>query len=124
VRDRAFRTSQRTPNDGQEQRTELTERVADQETARVVAIRNDKCRTVGAGCLISSKKVMTCKHVVKAAIGNEPLVREVSKVAIQLIGVPGNPSGLALVIDFPDGRGHHHLAPRSKVIFRLGFSQQ
>jgi hypothetical protein len=84
----------------------LTLRIADQETARVVAIQNDKGHTFGAGCLISSKKVMTCKHVVQDALGkNLRLKKQVSTMAIQLIGVTGNPSCVGKVIDFPSGKG-------------------
>ena len=48
-------------------------RIIDQETARVVAIHDAATgRIVGAGCLLSSTAVLTCRHVVEAALVPPP----------------------------------------------------
>jgi Trypsin-like peptidase domain len=47
----------------------LTLRATDQETARVVAVHRQTGEIVGAGCLIDDSHVLTCRHVVAAALG-------------------------------------------------------
>jgi hypothetical protein len=44
-----------------------TLRVTDQETARVVAIHRRDGQIVGAGCLLDTRRILTCRHVVLAA---------------------------------------------------------
>jgi hypothetical protein len=48
----------------------LALRVTDQETARVVAIHRRDGQIVGSGCLLDAKHILTCRHVVQAALPN------------------------------------------------------
>jgi hypothetical protein len=74
-------------------------RVADQETARVVAISSVGASSVtGAGCLITSDKILTCLHVVASATGQEMKnVKQGDKVDVRLVGVKGRPKRVATV---------------------------
>lgn len=58
-------------------------RATDQETARVVTIHSNENinNIVGAGCLVDSKYILTCDHVVRAAINDQ--------VAYLYVGLPG-----------------------------------
>jgi hypothetical protein len=48
-------------------------RATDQETGRLVGIFGvGGAQPVGGGCLISASKVLTCLHVVRLALGQEP----------------------------------------------------
>jgi len=73
-------------------------RIADQETARVVAIGNEQTQYAGAGCLISAERVLTCLHVVAAALGKrlKDVVRG-DKVAARLVGIKDQPLVIATV---------------------------
>ena len=62
-------------------------RATDQETARVVAVLDGQEMIVGAGCLIDGSHVLTCYHVMEAALGRSP--KENAKVTVKLIGVRG-----------------------------------
>lgn len=67
-------------------------RVTDQETARVVAVkRSSDGRIVGAGCLLSSEHILTCKHVVEKAFGPRKLANS-AVVNVWLVGVLGQPT--------------------------------
>jgi hypothetical protein len=61
----------------------ITLRVTDQETARVVAIHRRDGQIVGAGCLLDSKRILTCRHVVQAAAPDPATPR----VYVTLVGV-------------------------------------
>lgn len=60
-------------------------RATDQETARVVAVLDDNGMIVGAGCLVDGLHILTCYHVVEAALGRRPKLNAVLQV--KLIGV-------------------------------------
>src|SRR5262249_43681747 len=60
-------------------------RVGDPESARVVAFLNRKNKVIGAGCLISADRVLTCWHVVKAA--GSAAAAEHSPVRMRLCGL-------------------------------------
>lgn len=66
-------------------------RIFDQETARVVAVHHRSGTIVGAGCLVDSWHVITCSHVVKAALKGrrDRLDRQ---VFVTLPGVEGQPT--------------------------------
>lgn len=62
-------------------------RLTDQETARVVAVENHKTgEIVGAGCLLSSREVLTCRHVVEYAL-DKPRVKRGDRVFVNLVGL-------------------------------------
>lgn len=71
-------------------------RITDQETARAVAILSSSHDVVGAGCLLSSKQVLTCRHVVRMALDHPPKVGSIIKS--RLIGVVGQPKTQLRVI--------------------------
>lgn len=78
-------------------------RVTDPETARVVAICNPKTdEVVGAGCLVSPTVVLTCRHVVRSALGGDTPVAS-RTVKVRLIGIDGQPSLTAEVGKVADG---------------------
>ncbi|HEY5041948.1 MAG TPA: serine protease [Verrucomicrobiae bacterium] len=64
-------------------------RAIDQETARVVAVLDKRGTVVGAGCLIDGKRILTCYHVVEAALGRSPAKN--AKILVKLMGVSGQP---------------------------------
>jgi hypothetical protein len=63
-----------------------TLRVTDQETARVVAIHRRDGRIVGAGCLLDGLNILTCRHVVLAAL-KDSHESEAQNVFVTLIGI-------------------------------------
>lgn len=66
-------------------------RVTDPETARVVAVHRPTGQIVGAGCLIDRAHVLTCRHVVAAAL--VPKVPEQSaEVLVTLVGATKQPT--------------------------------
>jgi hypothetical protein len=69
-------------------------RATDQETARVVAILQGKT-IVGAGCLVDGAHILTCYHVVEAALEDTP--KRNARVRVQLIGVNKQPTVSAMV---------------------------
>jgi hypothetical protein len=85
--------------------TPLTLRITDQETARVVAFHNARDRIVGAGCLVSSQTVITCKHVVRFALGRRKLLKAGAVVPMTLIGVVGTPKCFGEVVGFTNEDG-------------------
>jgi Trypsin-like peptidase domain len=85
--------------------TRLTLRITDQETARVVAFHDARGRIVGAGCLVNSQTVITCKHVVRFALGRRKPLKADAVVPMTLIGVVGNPKCLGEVVHFSDEEG-------------------
>jgi len=75
----------------------LTLRITDQETARVVAVHSSDGAVVGAGCLVDSQHVLTCRHVVEAALQFSPNAShnrscEGSSLPVTLAGVAGRPT--------------------------------
>lgn len=75
----------------------LVLRVTDQETARVVAVHQDSGLIVGAGCLVDSTHVLTCRHVVTASKrGAEAAVG--MRVYVSLVGVSTQPTVAAEVL--------------------------
>lgn len=57
-----------------------TLRITDQESARVVAVHTRSGAVVGAGCLLSNRHILTCDHVLDAALGK----RATSDGAVQV----------------------------------------
>lgn len=67
-------------------KSKLQLRVGNPECSRLVAFLGQKGKVVGAGCLISADTVLTCSHVVQAALGSRPLV-EGSRIHMILCGL-------------------------------------
>lgn len=73
-------------------------RVTDQETARVVAVHRADGEIVGAGCLVDNKRILTCRHVVAAAL--LPKAAGVGKMLpVTLVGVEDQRTVHATVSD-------------------------
>ena len=72
-------------------------RAIDQETARVVAVLGEDAAFIGAGCLIDGTRILTCYHVVEAALGKKP--KKGAKIQVKLIGVDEQPIITAVVED-------------------------
>jgi len=70
---------------------QLALRITDQETARVVAVLGHRGNVVGAGCLVTSDTVITCKHVVEFALGRNKRLKNGAIVSMVLVGVVGAP---------------------------------
>jgi Trypsin-like peptidase domain len=70
-------------------------RIADQETARVVAVYGASDNLVGAGCLISNSHIFTCRHLIGR--GRTKNAKLDMNVRVRLIGVPGQPDVQARV---------------------------
>jgi hypothetical protein len=83
-----------------------TLRATDQETARVVAIHRSDGKIVGAGCLIDHLHILTCRHVVSAALGGD---RRAAKTIVgksiyaSLPGVSSQPTVWAEVAQAGEG---------------------
>jgi hypothetical protein len=82
----------------------LSLRVTDQETARVVAIHRESGEIVGAGCLVDSHTILTCRHVVHAVV---PPDKQNNPIAVSLTGVIGQPTVWAN-LDRIGGTGHEN----------------
>ena len=69
----------------------------------MVAIRGRRNQIVGAGCLVSSDTVLTCRHVIGFALGNKrrPKVNDV--VRVTMIGVSGSPDCIGTVASCANG---------------------
>ena len=67
-------------------------RAVDQETTRVVAFLGDQGEFVGAGCLVDGENILTCYHVVQAALGDKPKnkLKRGARVRVRLVGIPGD----------------------------------
>lgn len=61
-------------------------RVGDPETSRLVAFLNKEGQVVGAGCLITADQVLTCRHVVQAAVGRKDVPKG-TELKIRLCGL-------------------------------------
>jgi hypothetical protein len=72
----------------------LSLRVTDPESARVVAVHRQSGQIVGAGCLVDGRFVLTCRHVVEAARDD---VRN-TEIFLTLVGVEGRPTVTAEVL--------------------------
>jgi hypothetical protein len=84
-------------------------RVTDQETARVVAIHRPDRQIVGSGCLVDSTRVLTCYHVVAAALlTKEP--KPGSTVVATLAGIRTQPTVNTKVIRLGQARPVDDLA--------------
>lgn len=85
-------------------------RITDQETARVVAILGRNSGDyVGAGCLVSSKVVLSCFHVIEEALGRPPVEQD-DHVDAVLIGVTGRPTVRLRVVKLGSEAVHEDLA--------------
>ena len=71
--------------------TPLKLRVTDQETARVVAVHRPDGEIIGSGCLVNDINVLTCRHVVAAALAPKKRL-ENNEVLVTLAGVAGQPT--------------------------------
>src|SRR4051794_32523636 len=69
----------------------LSLRLADQESARVVAVHRQGGEIVGAGCLLNKRHILTCLHVSAAALAPNP-VQTGASVLVTLVGVTGQPT--------------------------------
>lgn len=69
----------------------LSLRTTDQETARVVAVHRPNGDIAGSGCLLDGKFVLTCRHVVAAALNEHHHLAHKS-VLVTLAGVSGSPT--------------------------------
>lgn len=90
----------------------LTLRATDQETARVVAIHRHDGNIVGAGCLVDHRRILTCRHVVEAALGRA-LTKDASDeayVRASLVGVTHQPTVDARVGEYRVGGPRDDLA--------------
>ena len=88
------------------QPTWQTLRATDQETARVVAIHRTDGRIVGAGCLVDHLHILTCRHVVSAALsGNRRAARTIigKSLYASLPGVSSQPTIWAEVMRVDEG---------------------
>ncbi|MCW5596610.1 MAG: trypsin-like peptidase domain-containing protein [Rhodocyclaceae bacterium] len=79
-----------------------TLRATDHETARVVAVHRHDGMIVGAGCLVDQRHILTCLHVVQAALSSEEKVRTNEEILnhvlyVSLPGVFGQPTVEAAV---------------------------
>lgn len=61
-------------------------RVIDPETARVVTFSSTATNMIiGAGCLVSADRILTCHHVIGAALGKTPAIND--QVQARLVGL-------------------------------------
>jgi hypothetical protein len=79
-------------------------RVGDPESARVVAFLNRKGKVIGAGCLISADKVLTCWHVVKVA-AKPAAVTERLPIRMRLCGIDKAPEVEGRLEEKSDAQG-------------------
>lgn len=90
-------------------------RITDPETTRVVAIHRPDGTIVGAGCLVDGRYVLTCKHVVAAALP-EGRVKRGEKLYVTLVGIAEQPTVGAKVLKVESGAG-----PKNDLaLLRLG----
>jgi hypothetical protein len=87
----------------------LSLRIGDQETARVVAVHGENGQIVGAGCLLDAKHILTCRHVVTAALRLRKLTKGV-RVAVSLAGVASKPTVYARLSDWKNGGPENDIA--------------
>jgi hypothetical protein len=96
----------------QKQNTEIPKlglRVTDPETARVVAIHRANGEIVGAGCLLDDAHILTCRHVVAAAL-HPQAADENARLYVTLAGVITQPTVSAIVSKLGDDRPENDLA--------------
>jgi hypothetical protein len=79
------------------QPSQLTLRATDQETARVVAVHRPNGEIVGSGCLVDNRHILTCLHVVEAALHDptkidERKAKHTDRVFVTLPGVTQQPT--------------------------------
>ena len=79
-------------------RSPLGLRVTDQETARVTALHRENGQIVGSCCLLDDSHILTCRHVVEAAVSPQTAVKN-RKVLVTLVGVDGQPTVNAKIRD-------------------------
>lgn len=84
-------------------------RITDQETARVVAIHRLSGEIVGAGCLVDHQYILTCFHVIEAALspGNTQIDES---VLVTLAGVIGQPTVRTRIINLGGKEPENDLA--------------
>src|ERR1700733_9488345 len=73
-------------------------RVTDHETSRVVAIHRRNGEIVGAGCLLDKKHILTCLHVVEAALeADQVSLRDT--VLATVVGVEEQPTVRTVLVE-------------------------
>ncbi len=87
----------------------LVLRATDQESARVVAVHRADGVIVGAGCLVDGKKILTCRHVVAAALAAPPADMRGQRIPVTLAGVSEQPTSWTTVVD------HDHDGPENDL---------
>jgi hypothetical protein len=93
-------------------------RITDQESARVVAIHRPNGQIVGSGCLVDHRQILTCRHVVAAALAPEENLEE-QQVLVSLVGVTGQPTIKTKVAQIDKGRLSYDLA-RLEIMEDIG----
>lgn len=74
----------------------LGARVTDPETARVVAVHGRSGGIVGAGCLLDSSLILTCRHVIEQVLGRKDNL-ENEQLLVTLAGVKERPTVRTIV---------------------------
>jgi hypothetical protein len=74
----------------------LGSRVTDPETARVVAVHRLSGEIAGAGCLLDSSRILTCRHVVEQVVGRKENL-ENQELFVTLAGVRDRPTVRTIV---------------------------
>lgn len=80
----------------------LSSRVTDPETARVVAVHRPSGDIVGSGCLLDGSHILTCRHVISAAL-NKPVGLKGQEVLVTLAGIKTQPTVRTRVIRVDGG---------------------
>lgn len=93
----------------------LVLRATDQETARVVAVHRRSGEIVGAGCLVDSTRLLTCRHVVAAALrdlseSSSQMDVRGRDIPVTLAGVSEQPTVWARVLDVGEEGPENDLA--------------
>jgi hypothetical protein len=92
-------------------------RAIDQETTRVVALLGRKGAFVGAGCLVDGGNILTCYHVVAAAMGRKPKLG--ANVWVKLIGIAGSKPVRATVKKWAKPHGKLRLPVSDVALLKL-----
>lgn len=80
-------------------------RVTDQESARVVAVKDANDTIRGAGCLIDERTILTCRHVLQDCLGHKD-VRKDEVLRVTLTGFSGAPPTVdARVVEVEEREG-------------------
>jgi hypothetical protein len=77
-------------------------------SARVVAVHRDDGEIVGAGCLVDHQVILTCRHVVEAAL--QPAEASTgATVLVSLVGVTERPTVKTVISKVGDGKVENDL---------------